>query len=63
MAVDRRRLFPKEAAETLPLQARVYCRMQDGRLDDKALRFLITAGVIPAQDDPDAVNAVYAQGW
>lgn len=37
--------------------------MQDGRLDSDDLRSLINAGGLPPLDDPDAVNAVYAQGW
>lgn len=37
------------------------CNMM--RLSESSLRDMITSGALPAQDDPDAVNALYAQGW
>ena len=63
LPVDRRRLFPHEAAASLPIQARVKARTNSGRLTDDDLRLYISLGAMPEKDDPDAVNSVYAQGW
>lgn len=63
LPVDRRRLFPREAAASLPIQARTFQRTNGFRLSDESLRNMITVGALPAKDDPDAVNSVYAQGW
>lgn len=63
LPIDRRRLFPREAAASLPLQVRAYNRMQGFRLSDESLRNMVNVGALPKKDDPDAVNSVYAQGW
>lgn len=63
VALDSRRLFPREAAASLPLQARLLARMSCGRLSDEDLKDFIAQGALPAKDDPDAINAVFSQGW
>jgi hypothetical protein len=63
VAVDRRRLLPREAADDLPIQARVYARTAIGHLTNEDLRQLVAVGMFSTEDDPDAVNSIYAQGW
>jgi len=63
VSIDRRRLFPHEASAVLPLQARLFNRMCDGRLSSSDLEQAVAIGVFSRQDDPDAVNALVAQGW
>lgn len=62
--IRRGALFSREcSAPDLPLQARMLNRCNMMRLSESSLRDMITSGALPAQDDPDAVNALYAQGW
>ncbi len=63
LPIDRRRLFPREAAASLPIQARVFNRTNGFRLSDETLKNMVAHGALPEKDDPDAVNSVYAQGW
>lgn len=63
LSIDRRRLFPKEAAASFPLHVRIFARTQGQLLSHKNLQHFIDVGIMPAKECPDAVNTVYAQGW
>ena len=61
--VNRCRLFPRETAAALPLQARLLARMSVGHMEADDLLGLIVASGLPALDDPDAINQTYSNGW
>jgi hypothetical protein len=63
VVIDRRRFLPQEPAASLPLQAKLFARIHGGRLDAKTLQELVDIGAISRQDNPDEVNALFAQGW
>ena len=61
--IRREDLLPRDTDDDLPLQAKMLARISIGRMTPDDLRFYIAAGAMPAKDDPDAVNAIFAQGW
>ncbi len=63
VVIDRSRLLPQEPGASLPLQVRLYARIHGGRLDAKTLKDLVELGAVSRQDNPDEVNALFAQGW